>query len=158
MNIEVNIAELVVTKDADNLVVHGIGSCLVITLHDPRLKVGGLAHAMLPTDSRPKGQLHAEECDLSLNAKYVDTAIDKMIKKMLAYGVKKQDIEAKIIGGANMFSMSDSSDIGMQNVISAKEKLEKEGINLVAESVGGSIGRSVEFSVAAGTVTVKMKF
>jgi len=34
----------------------------------------------------------------------------------------------------------------------------KEGIALVGECVGGSQGRSVEFSVASGVVTVRTGF
>ena len=34
----------------------------------------------------------------------------------------------------------------------------EEGIKVIGESVGGSIGRSVEFSVSSGIVTVKTKF
>jgi len=56
-----------------------------------------------------------------------------------------------------MFSAFES-DIGKDNVSSAKEKLKKEGIKIVGEVVGGSQGRSVEFSVASGIVTVKVKF
>ncbi|MFB0524815.1 MAG: chemotaxis protein CheD, partial [Phycisphaerae bacterium] len=65
--------------------------------------------------------------------------------------------EAKLIGGANMFP-SFNSDIGKDNVSSAKEKLKKERIKIVGECVGGSQGRSVEFSPTTGVVTVKIKF
>jgi len=56
-----------------------------------------------------------------------------------------------------MFGLS-SSDIGRENVLSAKKKLKQENIKLIGESTGGSVGRSVEFSVATGIVTVKISF
>ena len=149
MNIEVKLGDIALAKNGDNLTASGIGSCLAITLYAPKLKIGALAHAMLH-HSRAAGQG-------SRDTKYIDTAIDEMLKKMLTYGAKKQDIEAKIVGGANMFSIFDS-DIGKQNVLSAKEKLKKEGIKIAGECVGGSIGRSVEFCIATGIATVKTKF
>jgi len=149
-DIEVKMGDLVVMKSVENLTTSAVGSCLVITLYDPKLKSGGLAHAMLPSSSRVRG-LDSRE------TKYVDIAIDQMLKRMEAYGAKREDLEAKIVGGANMFNGLES-DIGAQNVLGAKEKLKREGIRLVGESVGGSQGRSVEFSVACGIVTVKIKF
>ena len=80
-----------------------------------------------------------------------------MIEGMRARGSARQDIEAKLIGGANMFSAF-SSDIGMENVTAAKEKLKAEGIKFVGECVGGSQGRSIEFALDTGIVTVKLKF
>jgi len=56
-----------------------------------------------------------------------------------------------------MFSAFES-DFGKENVSRAKEKLKKAGIAIVGECVGGSQGRSVEFSVTTGIVTVKTKF
>ena len=149
MDIEVKMGDIALAKNADNLAASGIGSCVAIVLYDPKLKIGALAHAMLHHSPTPG---HG-----SADTKYIDTAIDEMLKKMLTYGAKKQDTEAKIVGGANMFSILDS-DIGKQNVLSAKEKLKKEGIKLAGECVGGSIGRSVEFCIATGIVTVKTKF
>jgi chemotaxis protein CheD len=145
--IEVKMGDVAVAKKEDNLTVSGIGSCLIVTLYDPRLRIGGLAHTMLPSSgySNPK------------DTKYVDIAIDHMLEKMVNLGARREELEAKLIGGANMFSAF-ASDMGKENVLSAKEKLKKEGIKLAGESVGGSQGRSVEFSIATGIVTVRMKF
>lgn len=158
-NIKVNIGELKVTRRSlDNLTASGIGSCLVITLYDPKLKIGALAHTMLPSCPKvtndPSFDRGAVE---NLYAKYVSIAIDEMLKRMRALGSKKEDMESKLVGGSNMFPNIESN-IGGENVLSAREKLKKVGIKIVGESVGGSIGRSVEFSVASGIITVKIKF
>jgi len=171
-DIEVRMGEIVIAKSADNLIASGIGSCIVITLYDPKLKIGALAHTML-TDRRV---LHLKRDALDAisssartweggddrrhvirDMKYVDAAIDSMIKKMVTQGANKENLEAKLVGGANMFS-SLESDIGKDNILSAREKLKKEGIKIVGKSVGGNIGRLVEFSVASGIVTVKIRF
>lgn len=131
MEIEVTIGNFRVTKNPDILTASGIGSCVVITLFDYKHKIGALAHAML--------------------ADHIPSQIDEILKKMYSLGSNREYIEAKLVGGANMFPEL-ISDIGKNNVLTAKEKLQKEGIKLVSESVGGSIGRYVEFCTSSGFV------
>ena len=152
---EVKMCETAIAKDSEILTASGIGSCVVITMYHPRRKIGAMAHAMLPNPGLLT--IGRESSNKSRGTKYVDEAIDEMLRNMESKGAKAGDLEAKIAGGANMFPAC-GSDIGRDNVLSAKEKLKKEGIKVVGESVGGSIGRSVEFSVASGIVTVKIKF
>ena len=87
----------------------------------------------------------------------MDAAIDAMLERMTAYGVKRADLDAKIVGGANMFA-DFQSNVGRDNVAAAKAKLAAEGIYLAGESVGGNIGRSVEFCTASGLITTKTRF
>jgi len=150
-DIVVDTAQVKVTQAPNRLVALGVGSCTVITLYDPTLKVGAMAHAMLPdsTKSRP----------ISNPFKFADLAIDHMIRKMESFGSNRQNLEAKIVGGANMFPSlgHESLKTGEDNVLAVKEKLRKEGLPLAGEVVGGSVGRSVEFDTASGIVTVRVK-
>jgi len=178
-DIEVHMGEAVINPGDYDLVTSGVGSCLVITLYDPKLKIGALAHTMLPSKARhdpdyeqslssslsfgasSSGQrcMVAERTSVKAeDTKYVDVAIDQMLKGLEAKGSKREDLEAKLIGGANMFPSLMSDDIGRDNVLSAKDKLKKERIRIVGECVGGSQGRSVEFSPTTGVVAVKTKF
>ncbi|MDY7081049.1 MAG: chemotaxis protein CheD, partial [Halobacteria archaeon] len=52
------------------------------------------------------------------------------------------------------FSNSEGS-VGERNVEAVREKLEDEGIPIVAEDVGGDYGRSVEFDVMTGELMIK---
>lgn len=162
MNKEVQMGEIEIGGAEDNLIASGIGSCLVITLYDSNQKIGALAHTMLPA-RRMTSEMHAPQHErritnnASPDTRYADTAIDQMLKKIEAKGAKRENLEAKLIGGANMFSAF-KSDISENNISYAREKLKKKGIAVVGECVGGSQGRSVEFSVATGIVTVKTKF
>ena len=151
-DVEVRVGETAVAKGSETFRASGVGSCVIVTLYDPKHRVGALAHALLPTSPRPRDRGASAG-----GAKYVDTAIDAMLEKMRAYGAEKENLEAKIVGGANMFA-DFQSNVGRDNVAAAKAKLEAEGIGLAGESVGGSIGRSVEFCVASGVVTAKTKF
>ena len=147
-NIEVKVGKVVVTNRPIMLTSTGIGSCLVIVLFDPQHKIGGLAHAMLPRQKTNK---------LEDEAKYVEAAIDEMMAKISAQGGRKENLEAKLIGGANMFPAI-ASNIGHDNISIARKKLKELGIPVVGEALGGSLGRSVEFSCLTGLVTVKIKF
>jgi len=161
-NIEVEMGNIIVAKEKNNLIALGIGSCLVVTLYDSKRNIGALAHTMLPAhrlsfevnnlkDERRKRNPESPD------TKYADIAIEEMAKRMEALGARIEDMEAKLIGGANMFPAFESN-IGKNNISSAKEKLKKLGITIAGECVGGSQGRSVEFSVATGIVTIKTKF
>ena len=146
---EVHMGHWLVTEDPVTLTAPGVGSCLVVTLYDRKRRTGGLAHAMLPArNGAPNGGAN--------DPKYVDVAIHQMLERMAEHGSQKGDLQAKIVGGANMFTDLEH-DIGKENVSSAKEALRRENVSLVAECVGGANGRSVEFSTASGVLTVKVK-
>ena len=169
MNKEVQIGEIEAGKNEDELFASGIGSCLVITFYDPGQRIGALAHTMLPAcrmvfETRNSGhavpagrQERRKTSPGSPDTRYADTAIDEMLKKVEALGAKRESLEAKIIGGANMFSAF-RSDIAEDNISYARKKLKSIGVKLVGECTGGSQGRSMEFSIASGVVTVKTRF
>jgi chemotaxis protein CheD len=126
----------------------GIGSCIVITLYDPVKRVGALTHPMLPI---------SDVSDASF--RFVEPAIDAMIKELQKLGAAQERLEAKLVGGANMFEVFDKNpeSIGLQNVESARKKLEENRISIVANDTGGNVGRSVLFDLKTGLVEVKTK-
>ena len=125
--IEVRMGEIAVTKDGDNLIASGIGSCLVITFYDPKQKIGASAHTILPARRlsfvarSPKDERRVTSHE-SPDTRFADTAIDEMLKRVEALGAKRENLEAKIIGGANMFPAF-ASDIASDNISCASEKL-----------------------------------
>jgi len=178
MDVEVHMGDIAIMEGSHNLITSGVGSCLVVTLYDPKLQIGALAHTMLPLspmqntehETRRSGSLSCESppsqraslvaeqvSAMVKDTKYINVAIDEMLQRMQTQGSGRENLEAKLIGGANMFPSFDS-DIGKDNVSGAKDKLRREGIRIVGECVGGSQGRSVEFSPTTGVVTVKTKF
>ena len=68
-----------------------------------------------------------------------------------------RNMVAKLVGGARMFLSSDDSNpgIGGQNIMSIKHILKREQIPVIGENTGGNYGRSVEFYLDSGKVTVK---
>ncbi|RQG92511.1 chemotaxis protein CheD [Natrarchaeobius chitinivorans] len=148
-SVQVGISELAVSDGDDTLKSYGLGSCLAIALYDPDGEIGGLAHAMLP------------DGDTATNSdrkpgKYADTAIRALLRRMVERGASYTSVEAKIAGGSDMFEFDSFGDgVGKRNADAAREELEKLGVPLVAEDVGGTHGRTVEFTPGTGTLLVK---
>lgn len=126
----------------------GIGSCVVVCLYEQQKKIGALAHIMLP---------NAKEDELNPK-RFADSALALLLAELEKSGVTKQTLSAKIIGGAHMFKAFDANnDIGTRNVLAVRRLLTGYGIAIQGEDVGGNIGRSVEFNLLTGKVTIFTK-
>lgn len=148
--IKVGMADLKICKAPNTITTLGLGSCIGLALYDPVAKVGGMVHYMLPdsTQVRNNGNI----------AKFADTGIDELLKRVLAAGASKQRLVAKIAGGARMFEVSGLSEvgnIGARNAEAAKTILKQKGIRLVAEDTGLNYGRTVELNCDTGEFYIK---
>lgn len=147
--VQVGIAELVVSDGDDTLRSYGLGSCLAVALYEPDSGIGGLAHVMLPNGDE------AENSD-EKPGKYADTAIRALLRRMVERGASYVDVKAKLAGGSDMFEFESFEEgVGERNVEAARAELEKLGVEIVAEDVGGERGRTVEFTPGTGTLLVK---
>ncbi|GFE57275.1 chemotaxis protein CheD [Geobacter sp. AOG1] len=133
------------------LMTYGLGSCIGIALYDPELRMGSLAHTLLPVS-------HEGTQSTVKSAKFTDLAIDIMVEELVKSGCAKERLVAKLAGGASMFDSQYRSfrgDIGQRNVDSAKKTLAGHGIPLLAEDSGGDYGRTVEFHTSSGLMLIK---
>lgn len=129
----------------------GLGSCVGLTLFDPKTHIAGMAHIMLPSSDI------AREGSLNL-AKYSDTAIPELLRVMMDAGASRTRLIAKMAGGAQMFAFSNGNDmmrIGPRNVETSKQILEKLGIPIVAEDTGGNYGRTIELRCDDGMLNIR---
>lgn len=148
--IKVGMADLNVCKAPDMITTLGLGSCIGIALYDSVTKIGGLAHIMLPDSTQMRNNQNI--------AKFADTGIEELVKRMIAAGASKQRIVAKIAGGAKMFEVSGGSsigNIGERNAEASKKKLKELGIPLKAEDTGLNYGRTVELYAETGEFRIK---
>ncbi|RKN86499.1 chemotaxis protein CheD [Paenibacillus ginsengarvi] len=149
--IKVGMADLQVASGAGILKTTGLGSCVGVTLYDPKTKVAGMAHVMLPSSEIAKeGAINT--------AKYADTAIPEMITRMNRMGAVNSRMIAKLAGGAQMFAFGTTSDtmrIGPRNVESCKMQLKLLSIPIVAEDTGGSFGRTIELNSENGILLLR---
>ena len=154
--LKVGMAELKVARPPQKLGCFGVGSCVVVALHDPQAGLGGLAHAMLPSAT---GAAAAEG---EPGAKFADTAVASLVQAMEKEGAKRERMNARLIGGATMFTFPGKGEpqmpLGERNLAAARRALSELGIPVKAEDSGGSNGRSLELEPGEGTLTVWSAF
>lgn len=146
--LRVGISEFAVSDGGETMKSYGLGSCLAVALWDPGSGIGGMAHVMLPDgDERDDSDRKP--------GKFVDTAIRTMLRRIVEMGGDYTSVEAKIAGGSDMFQFDSFEDgVGERNAEAARAELDKLGVPLVAEDVGGDRGRTVEFDAATGTLAI----
>ena len=148
--IKVGMADLNVCKSPDMITTLGLGSCVGITLYDPVTKIGGLAHVMLPDSTAIRNNTNI--------AKFADTGIDELLKRVIAAGANRTRLQAKIAGGAKMVAVSGTSDmgrIGDRNAEAARAKLKELGIRLLVDETGLNFGRTIELYCETGELHIK---
>ncbi len=133
--------------DTEILVAYSLGSCVGVALWDPQCRAGGMAHVFLPyrlgNNQEPYG-------------KYGETAVPYLISGLLSMGCKRENLEARIAGGANVISGLSSvfGDIGTMNIQAVREALSKEHIPVAGQHIGGNNGRTMRLYIDSGKVTV----
>ena len=90
----VGVADLKVARgiDEDFLVTHALGSCLGLTIYDPKCQVGGMLHAMLPM-SKINPEKAARNPFL-----FVDTGVPELFAAFYAAGGDKSRVVVKAAG------------------------------------------------------------
>jgi len=144
----VNLGEVIVTCDQEAILsCMGIGSCIAVCMYDPKRKVGGMAHVVLPKSN-----------GAAANAKYADIAIPLLIKNIREQGGEKFRLVVKIVGGAQMATSTNnnSAPIGTNNVSAVTASLSDAGLKIAAADTGGNFGRSVQLNVGTGQVFTRM--
>jgi chemotaxis protein CheD len=148
-DVRVHLAALAVAKEG-TISTLGLGSCVAIVLYDPDVRVGGLAHILLPDVAMVR--------DRSNPAKFPATAVPALLDQMTALGAVRSRIRAKIAGGASMFLSllpRNVMTVGDRNVVATREALKSAGVPVVAEDVGADHGRSVFLYLDDGRVEVR---
>jgi len=127
--------EFAVGKDSDDVAFKTLlGSCVAIMFYDSKEKIKAMNHFLLPTtDSRNE------------DMKYGLYSVEAMLNEMYKMGCKKQNMSAKISGGADIMqlNMDMNNSIGYRNVEFAKDFCKSEGFRLISEHTRGIHGRLI---------------
>lgn len=147
----VQVAEFAVGGAGDVVATLGLGSCVAIAIHDPVLRVGALAHVLLPERAASRWTGNA--------AKFAETAVPLLLEELALVGGRDVSrLEARLAGGASMFAallQTSGLNVGERNVLASRAALAKAGVRIVGEDTGGDYGRSVFFHPADGRVEVR---
>jgi chemotaxis protein CheD len=125
----VRMGELAVSGvPGDVLVSVGLGSCVGLALLDRRLGIAGLAHIVLPQSQAPMNDNPT---------KFADLAVPQLVAELTELGARQIRLEAVLVGGAGMFSVSSSSlEVGQRNAAAVRELLAARRIPVVADASG----------------------
>jgi chemotaxis protein CheD len=119
-----------------------LGSCVAVCLYDPKLRLAGMNHFLLPSRAKSAG----DDTDVILAGDY---SMEVLLNTMLSKGAAKPRIIAKAFGGGTIVT-SILMAIGQRNAEFAQEWLEREGIPLLAKDFGGAWSRKVIFTPEGG--------
>ncbi len=150
--IEVKMGELVIINDDTTELKTFVGSCVAICLFDIKSKIAAMAHVMLP--KKPNNMHHIQENEIG---KFADMAFMHMINNMVSMGADPKTIQAKMAGGATIFSHEAETslfNIGSRNISAIKQLLKDNGIMLVSEDTGENFGRWVRFNPNSGKMII----
>lgn len=147
---KVGIGHYRVLSEKGILAAYGLGSCIGLFLYDPGARIGGLAHIMLP--GRKPGDLPVS------SSRYAEDAFEILMEEMAQQDASLRRIGAILVGGAHMFRdvYGDvRQTIGQKNQDAILELLRRQTVPLVAQDLGGEVGRTMEADVSTGNVTVR---
>lgn len=125
-----------VSDRPDMMLTTVLGSCVSACLHDPQRRIGGMNHFLLPDVPGKREIRHAS------------AAMEQLVNSLLKMGARREDLVAKLFGGARM--MQGLPDIGQRNAEAALAFLRGEGIAVSAHSLGGTQARRVRFWPGSG--------
>lgn len=140
--------DFMVTDQKDEVISTLLGSCIAACVRCTQTGIGGLNHFLLPST---RGRNVADDQAM----RYGDYAMEMLIGAILRKGGCRDQLEAKIFGGANMYTTDSSKPVGRSNIQFVLDFIHSEGITLVAEDIGGLWGRKIYFHPNSGKVKVQ---
>lgn len=146
----VGISDMAVSNSS-NIVLstYALGSCVGVLAYDPKAGVAGLIHIMLPkAGTRVASGEHSPYM-------FVDTGMPLLQKELFGFKCMKSRLQLALVGGAAVNSPKNFFKIGEDNVNAVREFVSREQLSIVYEDVGGSVNRTLHFSIAEATLTVK---
>lgn len=121
-----------------------LGSCVSVCLWDPGMGVGGINHFVLPVGGSVP------------SPKYGTHAVPMLIERVLACGARREHLLAAIFGGASVLAGATTTPrLGSRNSDVAIDLVQRAGITVVRQDVGGFLGRKLTFHSSDGATLVR---
>ena len=132
------------TKEPEMLVTI-LGSCIAACIRDTALGIGGMNHFLLPGEP---GALPSGDA-----TRYGMFAMETLINGILKNGGRKDRLEIKLFGGANV--INNSQQIGSRNAIFVRQFLKDEGLRCISEDLEGDLPRRIHYYPDTGRVMMR---
>jgi chemotaxis protein CheD len=150
MKYVVGISEMKASDRPDDiLITYSLGSCIGLALYEPRLRIGGLIHCMLPLSTLDPERAIERPC------MFTDTGVLLLIRAMLDMGAKAENLVAKVAGAASLLDNSGNFSIGARNQVILRTLLRKNQIAITAEETGGNKARTMSLHLDSGMTLLR---
>jgi chemotaxis protein CheD len=134
--------EYYVTAD-DMLIMTVLGSCIAACIWDPRVRVGGMNHFMLP------------EGGGDTSGRYGSYAMELLINEMMKLGARREHMQAKVFGGGQVMHTFTTMNVGERNTQFVLDYLQTERIAIISKDVLDIHPRKVCYFPATGKAMCK---
>ena len=119
-----------------------LGSCVAACVRDPVAGVGGMNHFMLPKSDN--GLWGPDQASL----RFGNFAMKQLIDSILARGGRRDRLEVKLFGGANLRGAG--ANIGWENARYAEAYIAAAGLTVAARHLYGSLPRLIRYMPMTG--------
>ena len=131
-------------SNEDIVVMTVLGSCISACIWDGKARTGGMNHFMLPDGDSMDG-----------SGRYGSYAMELLINEMLKLGARRETMQAKIFGGAQVMAGFTTMNVGERNTQFVLDYLALERIPVVSQDVLDIHPRKVCFFPVSGKALVK---
>jgi len=131
-------------SNQDLMVMTVLGSCIAACIWDGRIRAGGMNHFMLPEGDGAEG-----------GGRYGSYAMELLINHLLKLGARRESMQAKVFGGAQVMAGFSSMNVGERNTKFVLDYLATERIPVVSQDVLDIHPRKVCFFPTSGKALVK---
>jgi chemotaxis protein CheD len=146
----VGISDLKISDNSgDILVTYALGSCICVAIYDPKVKVGGLLHFMLPDSNLDAVKAKATP------AMFADTGIPLLFKSCYACGADKKRMVVKVAGGASILDDTNYFRIGQKNITAVRKIFWRNNVMIDGEDTGKHFNRTVRLDLSSGRCIIK---
>ncbi len=148
MAVKVLPGEHYVSTAGQEMIVTVLGSCVSACVWEPRMKIGGMNHFMLP-------ESNSEHSLADKSMRYGNHAMEELINDLLRRGARREALEIKVFGGGNVIASmtgGGTGPIGDRNSEFVRRYLNAEGLRIAAEDLGGPHPRRIHFFPRIGKV------
>jgi chemotaxis protein CheD len=131
-------------SNEDLVVMTVLGSCIAACIWDGKVRTGGMNHFMLPDGDGTDG-----------SGRYGSYAMELLINEMFKLGARRETMQAKIFGGAQVMAGFTTMNVGERNTQFVIDYLSTERIPVVSQDVLDIHPRKVCFFPVTGKALVK---
>ena len=128
---------------ADMMIMTVLGSCIAACIWDPKVRVGGMNHFMLP------------EGNGDTSGRYGSYAMELLINEMIKLGARRETMQAKGFGGGQVMHSFTTMNVGERNTEFVLDYLQTERIAVIAKDVLDIHPRKVCYFPATGKAMCK---